>query len=69
MCEDAPQDPQRAKDMAKKTGKRKFSADKAVREMARERVGSVKPARVIPDKRQTKPSKHKPTLGQMLAEQ
>ena len=69
MCEDAPQDPHRAIDMAKKTRIRKFSADGAVREMARERVGSVKPARVIPDKRKTKPSKHKTTLGKLLEDQ
>ena len=55
--------------MARKRKKKRFSADQAVREMARERVGSVKPARVIPDKRNTKPSKHKQTLGKLLDEQ
>jgi hypothetical protein len=54
--------------MARKREKKTFSAGQAVREMARERVGSVKPARVIPDKRQTKPAKHKPTLGKLLEE-
>jgi hypothetical protein len=53
----------------KKKPKKIFSAGQAVRELARERVGSVKPARVIPDKRNTKPGKHKPTLGKLLEEQ
>jgi len=52
--------------MPRKRKKKKFSAGQAVREMARERVGSVKPARIIPDKRETKTAKHKPTLGKLL---
>ena len=52
--------------MARKKRKKKFSAATTVREMARERVGSPKPARLIPDKRGTKPAKHKPTLGKLL---
>ncbi|HUM04734.1 MAG TPA: hypothetical protein VLT90_04690 [Terriglobales bacterium] len=55
--------------MTRKRKKKTFSAGQAVREMARERVGSVKPARVIPDKRKTKPAKHKPTLGRLLEDQ
>jgi hypothetical protein len=52
-----------------KRKKKTFSASKVVREMARERVGSPKPARPIPDKRQVKPRKHKPTLSKLLEEQ
>ena len=55
--------------MPRKHKKKTFNAGQAVRELARERVGSVKPARVIPDKRKAKPAKHKPTLGKLLEEQ
>jgi len=57
--------------MPRKTKKKKktFSAGQAVRQMARERIGAVRPARLIPDKRTTKPAKHKPTLGKLLEEQ
>jgi hypothetical protein len=55
--------------MAKKKAKKKiFSAVKAVKANARERVGQPKPEKTIPDtshddKRQ---AKHKPTLGDLL---
>ena len=51
-----------------KRTKKTFSAAKAVREMARERVGSPRPSRVVPAKKK-KPEKHKSTLGKMLAEE
>jgi hypothetical protein len=54
--------------MPRKRKKRTFSAAKAVREMARERVGSPKPSRPVPAKK-TKPEKYKPTLGKLLADQ
>lgn len=54
--------------MPRKRKKKTFSAAKAVREMARERVGSPRPSRLVPD-RKTKPEKHKPTLGKLLEEQ
>jgi hypothetical protein len=63
MCEDA-----RITTMPRKRKKKVFSAAKVVREMARERVGSPKPSRLVPAKK-TKPEKHKPTLGRMLAEE
>lgn len=50
----------------RKRKKKRFTATQVVREMARERVGSPRPARQIPDKRKTKPAKHKPTLGKLL---
>jgi hypothetical protein len=53
--------------MPKKRKKKTFSAAKAVREMARERVGSPKPSRLVPAKK-TKAEKHKPTLGKLLEE-
>ena len=54
--------------MPRKRKKRRFSAATVVREMARERVGSPKPSRLVPAKT-TKPAKHKPTLGKLLSEE
>ncbi|MBZ5658430.1 MAG: hypothetical protein LAO56_24520 [Acidobacteriia bacterium] len=54
--------------MPKKRRKETFSAAKAVREMARARVGSPKPSRLLPAQK-TKPEKHKATLGKLLEEQ
>jgi len=55
--------------MAKKRAKKKvFSAVKAVKANARERVGQPKPGRVIEEKRRSarREEKHKPTLGERL---
>lgn len=56
--------------MAKKRAKKKrFSAVKAVKANARERVGQPKPERVIAEKpRAGREEKHKPTLGKLLEE-
>ena len=54
--------------MPKKRKKKTFSVAKAVRAMARERLGSPKPSRLVPAKK-TKPEKHKPTLGKLLADE
>ncbi len=54
--------------MPRKRKKRTFSAAKAVREMARQRVGSPKPSRLVTPKK-SKPEKHKPTLGKLLADE
>jgi hypothetical protein len=51
-----------------KRKKQTFSAAKVVREMAREKLGSPKPSRPVPAKK-TKPAKHKPTLGKLLADE
>jgi len=51
----------------RKRKKKTFSAATAVREMARERVGSPKPSRLVVGKK-AKPEKHKPTLGKLLDE-
>lgn len=53
--------------MPRKRKKKVFSAAKVVREMARERVGSPRPSRLVPAKK-TKPERHKPTLGKLLAD-
>ena len=63
MCEDAS-----ITTMPRKRKKKTFSAAQVVREMARERVGSPKPSRLVPAKK-TKPERHKPTLGKLLAEE
>jgi hypothetical protein len=49
--------------------KKRFSAAKAVRANARERVGQPKPARVIPEKpaEGERESKHKETLTDLLS--
>lgn len=63
MCEDAS-----ITTMPRKRKKKVFSAAKVIREMARERVGSPKPSRLVPGKK-TKPERHKPTLGKLLEDQ
>jgi len=54
--------------MPRKRKKKVLSAAKIVREMARERVGSPKPSRLVPAKK-AKPERHKPTLGKLLTEE
>ena len=53
--------------MAKKRKLKKFRAVEAVKEMARERIGTPKASRIVLD-RKKKEEKHKPTLGEMLKE-
>jgi hypothetical protein len=48
--------------------KKIFSAAKAVREMARERVGSPRPSQLVEEKKR-KPEKYRPTLGKLLHEE
>jgi hypothetical protein len=67
MCEDAGITTMPRKGR-KKPKKKIFSAAKVVREMARERVGSPKASRLVPAKK-TKPERHKPTLGKLLADE
>ena len=63
MCEDAG-----ITTMPRKGRKKIFSASKVVREMARERVGSPKPSQLVRAKK-SKPERHKPTLGKLLADE
>jgi hypothetical protein len=63
MCEDAEN-----QDMPRKPKKKVFYAAKIVREMARERVGSPKPSQLVKAKK-SKPERHKPTLGKLLADE
>ena len=47
-----------------KRRKPEYDAGKELKAIARERVGTVKPARVIPPKTQRKKPKHKKSVGE-----
>lgn len=53
--------------MARKKKRKPFRAVTAVKELARERVGTPPPEKVVIEKKK-KPEKHKPTMGQLLEE-
>ena len=58
--------------MPRKRAKKKFSAAKQVKAMARAAIGEPPPTRAVPDKKKrvaAKQTKHKPTLGAYLAEE
>jgi hypothetical protein len=56
--------------MAKKKRKpRKFSAVDQVKAMARAQIGTPPAGRVVPDGREKKTDKHKPTLGKLLEQE
>jgi hypothetical protein len=50
----------------KKRKPKKFSAVDQVKAMARAQIGTPPAGRVVPDRRQKKIGKHKPTLGKLL---
>ena len=53
--------------VAQKRSRKKFSATKAVKAIARERIGTVPPTRAVPDrKKKTKREKYKLTTEQLL---
>jgi hypothetical protein len=52
--------------MTKKRKPKKFRAVEAVKALARERIGTPKPTRTVPDRRKEKTEKHKTTLGQLM---
>jgi hypothetical protein len=54
--------------MAKKKKVKKFRVVTAVKEMARERIGTPRPTQVVPDRKKKKTEKHKPTLEQLLGD-
>jgi hypothetical protein len=54
--------------MPKKKKIRRFRAVTAVKELARERIGTPPPTQVVPDRTKRKKQKHKPTLGKLLEE-
>ena len=53
--------------MARKKKVKRFRAVTAVKELARERVGSPPAEKIVVEKKK-KPEKHKPTLGRLLGE-
>jgi hypothetical protein len=56
--------------MAPRKKKKRFSATKAVKSMARDAIGMPPPVQRIPTlKESRKDSKHKPTLGKLLSEE
>lgn len=52
--------------MAQKKKQKRFSAVKAVKELARERVGMPPPVQREESTRKPKKEKYKPTLGKLL---
>ena len=57
--------------MPKKAKKKVFRAVKAVKALARERIGTPPTVRVAPDskKERRRKEKHKPTLGQLIQDE
>jgi hypothetical protein len=58
--------------MTRKRAKKKFTAAKLVKAMARAAIGEPPPTRTVPDRKKrvaSKQAKHKPTLGDLLAEE
>jgi hypothetical protein len=56
-------------EMARKKKAKKFSAVQAVKAAAREKIGVVRPLRVIPATKKTKSDKHKVPLSKRLEEE
>jgi len=54
--------------MPRKRKPKPFRAVKAVKALARERIGAPKTEQVVPHKKKA-PEKHKPTLGALLQEE
>jgi hypothetical protein len=54
--------------MPRKKKKKPFRAVTVVKEMARERIGTPPPTRVVPDRKKKAKEKHKPSLGDLLQE-
>jgi hypothetical protein len=52
--------------MAKKKPKRRFSATKAVKALARQRIGAPPATKLVPDATKQRKQKHRPTLGKLL---
>ncbi len=54
--------------MPKKKKRKKFTATKAVKSMARTALGAPPPVRRAESQKRAKREKHKPTLGKLLSE-
>jgi len=56
--------------MARKKRVKKFRAVKSVKELARERIGTPPPPKVVDGKKKPRRTqKHKPTLGELLTDE
>ncbi len=55
--------------MARKKKIKRFRAVQAVKELARERIGTIPVAQVVPDGKKKKTPKHKKPLQELLAEE
>jgi hypothetical protein len=55
--------------MAKRKKPKPFRAVKAVKELAREKIGAPPATRRVPDRKKQRREKHKPTLGRLLGEE
>ena len=53
--------------MARKKKKKRFKAVQAVKELARERVGTPPAGKIVPNKKKKLP-KHKPSIEELLEE-
>jgi hypothetical protein len=53
----------------KKKAPKRFRAVKVVKEMSRERIGTVPSSRVVPDGKKKSTEKHKPKLADFLGEE
>jgi hypothetical protein len=56
------------RDVTKRKKKKSFRAVQAVKAMARERIGAPPASRVVPDRRERKIEKHRPTVSKLLKE-
>jgi hypothetical protein len=54
--------------MPRKRKPKPFRAVKAIKESAREQIGAPPATRVVPNRKQRKEEKHKPTLGKLMEE-
>lgn len=54
--------------MPKKKKPKRFRVVETVKALARERIGSPQPSRVVPNRRKVQEEKHKPTLGRLLGD-
>jgi hypothetical protein len=52
-----------------KRKRKRFSSVRAVKAMARERIGTPPGLRVVPDRKKEKSDKHKTTLGKLLQDE
>jgi hypothetical protein len=55
-------------EVAKKKKVKRFRVVTAVKEMARERIGTPPPTQVVPDRKKRKKEKYKPTLEKLLGD-